>query len=47
MFFKNIERWNIINMRNNIIPRSCCVGKETTHVPQRFACEFMKFYKYM
>ena len=42
MFFKNIERWNIIKMSNNIIPRSSCVGKETTHVPQRFAYEFMK-----
>ena len=40
MFFKNIERWNIIKMSNNIISRSNCVGKETTYVPQ--ICIFMK-----
>ena len=37
MGFKNTERWNIIKMSNNIIPRSNCVGKETAPVPQRFA----------
>ena len=36
MDFKNTERWNIIKMSNNIIPRSNCVGKETTDVPSCF-----------
>ena len=35
--FKDIERWNIIKLSNNIIPRSNCIGKEKTHVPQWLA----------
>ena len=35
MFFKNTERWNIIKMSNNVIPRTNCVGKETTCVPHK------------
>ena len=41
MGFKDIERWNISKM-NNIIPRSNCAKKETTHVPQWFTFEFME-----
>ena len=39
--FKDIERWNISKM-SNIIPRSSCIRKETTHVPQWFTFEFME-----
>ena len=41
MGFKNTERWKIIKMSNNIIPRNKCVGKETTRAPQRFALLFL------
>ena len=34
MFFKNIERWNVVKMSNDVISRSNCAGKETIHVPQ-------------
>ena len=40
--FKDIKRWNICTMSTNIIPRSNCIRKETTHVPQWFTFEFME-----
>ena len=39
MGFKNTEKWNIIKTSNNIIPRSNCDRRETTHVPVQWSAE--------
>ena len=42
MFFQVTKRWDVIKMRDNVIPRGNCAREETIHISKSFAPYFLK-----